>query len=124
MGGVKSEKLREEIFLKYQHYLFDENLISEWCSADPIHLYPPADYKPSPFDRHLREAVLNESDSDNGKKQESRQPLPSDYEIELAARAYESLFTSRSFNLHGVKAEVRHDELDEHQRKEDAEHER
>lgn len=98
--------MKEEIFLKYQQYLFDEKLISQWNSADPIHLYPTPGFKPSPFDRPLREAVHKERDSNNGEREESRQLVPSDYEIGLAAQAYDELFIDRSFEFHEVKAEV------------------
>ena len=108
-----------EIFRKYEYDLFVEDSMFIQYSNDPTRLYPPPGYIPMPKEQILISpmnieaervsAVTEGAESYNfdGRTSDSERALfASDYEIELAARAYEKLFANREFSLHGLKAEV------------------
>lgn len=108
-----------EIFRKYEYDLFVEDSMFIQYSNDPPRLYPPPGHTPMPKEQILispmnieaeRVSVVTEgaeSYNFDGRSNDSERALfASDYEIELAARAYEKLFANREFSLHGLKAEV------------------
>ncbi|RTL42426.1 MAG: hypothetical protein EKK48_10550 [Candidatus Melainabacteria bacterium] len=108
-----------EIFRKYEYDLFVEDSMFIQYSNDPTRLYPPPGYIPMPKEQILISPMNIEAErlgvviegvesyKFDGRSGESERALfASEYEIELAARAYEKLFANREFSLHGLKAEV------------------
>lgn len=108
-----------EIFRKYEHDLFDKDSMFIQYSNDPTHFTPPIGYVPRTVAQSLWQepSRTNDSSKTNGSSFQNkdstenenkygREWLATDYDIDLASRAYDRLYANREFSFHGMKAEL------------------
>lgn len=83
-----------QTFRTYEQDLFHEDSIFIQYSNDPARFLPPIGYV-------VKHPGLSESCEPR-----TRECIASDYEIDLAGRAYDKLFAHREFSFHGMQADL------------------